>query len=182
MTRRRLTCIAMLAGCALIAAPSFVGPAPRLVWNASASVPIGLYLARPVEPLSVGDLVAVTLPEDLAAFLADRGSLPRGLPLIKQVLALPGAEICREDAAIIIEGRVRGAARERDRLGRDLPRWQGCRILAEGEVFLMNPDVPDSLDGRYFGPLPVSSLTARLTPVWTRGTGDGRFEGRASMR
>ena len=182
MTRRGLTCIAMLAGCALIAAPALTGHSPRLVWNASASVPIGLYLARPVELLSVGDLVAVTPPEDLAAFLADRGSLPRGVPLIKQVLALPGAQICREGTAITVEGRVRGVARERDHLGRDLPRWQGCRILAGGEVFLMNPDVPDSLDGRYFGPLPITSLTAHLTPVWTDESGAGRFEGRASMR
>ncbi len=63
MTRCGLTCIAMLAGCALIVTPVFTGPVPRLVWNASASVPIGLYLARPVEPLSVGDLVAVPRPK-----------------------------------------------------------------------------------------------------------------------
>ncbi len=104
------------------------------------------------------------------------------MPLIKQVLALPGAEICREGGAIIVEGRVRGAARERDRLGRDLPRWQGCRILAGDEVFLMSPDAPDSLDGRYFGPLSISSLTARLAPVWTDESGAGRFEWWASMR
>ena len=182
MTRRGLTCVAVIAACALIAAPALTGHAPRLIWNASASVPIGLYLTRPVAPLSLGDLVAVTPSGDLAAFLAGRGSLPHGVLLIKQVLALPGARICREGAAIIVEGQVRGEARERDRLGRDLPRWQGCRVLAEGEVFLMNADAPDSFDGRYFGPLPITSITARLTPVWTDETGTGRFEWWASMR
>jgi len=182
MTRRGLTCVAVLAACMLIAAPALTGHAPRLIWNASASVPIGLYLARPVAPPSLGDLVAVTPPEDLADFLAARRYLPRGVPLIKRVIALPGAEICREGAAIIVEGQVRGEARERDHLGRDLPVWQGCRVLAEGEVFLMNPDAPDSLDGRYFGPLPITSITARLAPVWTDETGTGRFEWLASMR
>jgi hypothetical protein len=57
-----------------------------------------------------------------------------------------------------------------DRNGRDLPIWQGCHRLGAGEVFLMNPDAPDSLDGRYFGPLPRTAITARLTPLWTVST------------
>ena len=39
----------------------------------------------------------------------------------------------------------------------------------------MNWDAPDSLDGRYFGPLPTSTITARVVPVWTDEDGDGRF-------
>ncbi|MFD1488245.1 S26 family signal peptidase [Ancylobacter vacuolatus] len=34
-------------------------------------------------------------------------------------------------------------------MGRDRPVWQGCRRIAPGHLFLMNPDVGDSLDGRY---------------------------------
>ena len=49
-----------------------------------------------------------------------------------------------------------------------------------GEIFLMNPTVPDSLDGRYFGPLPVTSIVARAVPLWTDETGDGRFVWRAA--
>jgi hypothetical protein len=39
----------------------------------------------------------------------------------------------------------------------------------------MNWDAPDSLDGRYFGPLPASSIVARALPLWTDAEGDGRF-------
>ena len=39
----------------------------------------------------------------------------------------------------------------------------------------MNWDASDSLDGRYFGPLPVSTIVARALPVWTDAGGDGHF-------
>ena len=43
----------------------------------------------------------------------------------------------------------------------------------------MNWDVPDSLDGRYFGPIPASSVIGRALPLWTDEDGDGRFVWRA---
>jgi conjugative transfer signal peptidase TraF len=152
---------------ALTLAPVFFDWQPRLIWNASASVPVGLYYAQPVGRLKVGDLVAVAPPQDLADFIAMRGYLPRGVPLIKHVLALPDTGVCRKGATIFVEGRPYGKARERDRLGRALPRWQGCSVLTERQFFLMNPDAPDSFDGRYFGSLPVTAITAKLTPVRT---------------
>lgn len=144
---------------------------PRLIWNISASVPLGLYVLRPVGDLTIGDLVAVTPPEPLAQFVTARGYVGPGVPLLKRVAALPGAQVCREATTIIVDGQVLGAARERDRLGRPLPTWQGCRLIAEGEVFLMNREVGDSLDGRYFGPLPLGSVTARIVPIWTDAAG-----------
>ena len=75
-----------------------------------------------------------------------------------------------------------GEALDRDRLGRPLPVWQGCRRIADGAIFLMNPDVRDSLDGRYFGPLPAASVIGRATPLYTDEDGDGRFVWRAPTR
>ena len=62
---------------------------PWLIWNASASVPIGLYAIHTVGAQRIGGLVVVKPPEPLASFLADRGYLPRGVPLVKHVAALP---------------------------------------------------------------------------------------------
>ena len=45
--------------------------------------------------------------------------------------------------------------------------WSGCRTLRDGELFVLNADVPASLDGRYFGPSLVSSVIGRAVPVWT---------------
>ena len=57
-------------------------------------------------------------------------------------------------------------ARERDGRGRPLPAWQGCRVIAPGELFLMNWQSADSLDGRYFGLIPASAVIGRAHPVW----------------
>src|SRR3546814_8527820 len=87
--------------------------------------------------------------------------LPPGVPLLKRVLGLPGQKVCRVGRTITVDRVAMGQARETDRLGRAMPDWQGCRRIADGEVFLMNWSVPDSLAGRYFGPLPASSLIGR---------------------
>jgi conjugative transfer signal peptidase TraF len=142
-------------------------PAPLLIWNASASVPIGLYAVHPAGLLQPGELVVVMPPDDLTDFLADRGFLPAGAPLLKRVLALPGQVACRYGRQITIDDAAVGEALERDHLGRPLPVWQGCHRIAEGEVFLMNIGRPDSLDSRYFGALPVATIVGRAEPLWT---------------
>src|SRR5713226_10320023 len=96
-------------------------PAPRFVWNVSESVPTGLYQVQPARHLIVTDLVVAFPPEPLATFLADGGYLPRDVPLIKRILALPEQMVCRNDLAITVDGIEVGAARERDRRGRPLP-------------------------------------------------------------
>ena len=70
-------------------------PAPKLLWNASASVPIGLYAVHRAGALHVGELLVVTPPEPLASFLDQRRYLPKGVPLLKRVVALPGQTVCR---------------------------------------------------------------------------------------
>lgn len=139
------------------------------IWNASASVPTGLYRLERADALTTGELVVVRPPEPLASALVVGGYLPRGVPMLKQVAALPGETICRTTFTITIDSRVVGEARERDGRGRPLPVWQGCRVIGEDDVFLMNPQSAESLDGRYFGPLPVSSVIWRAIPVWTQG-------------
>jgi conjugative transfer signal peptidase TraF len=164
---RLATLLTTLGAAVLVVSTIAVRPAPRYIWNASESVPIGVYWLRPAGRLAVSQLVAVQSPEPLATFLADRRYLPRGIPLLKRVLALPGQTVCRDHFAITVDKIERGAAREHDRSGRPLPIWQGCHIIAEGEVFLMNWRSADSLDGRYFGALPTSAIIGAAEPLWT---------------
>jgi len=165
-----------------IAVVAFVPMPPALVCNATASVPVGLYAIVPAERLEVDDLVAVAAPTALALFLDERGYLPAGVPLLKRVAALPGQRVCRDRGTITVDGIAVGVALEHDRLGRDLPRWSGCRVVAAGEVFLMNPQVRDSLDGRYFGPVPAGAVIGRAIPLYIDEHRDGRFAWRAPMR
>lgn len=156
---------------------------PRmLVWNASASVPIGLYRIDRGARYSTSELVAVEPPEPLAAFLAGRGYLPKGVLLLKRILAVPGQTVCRNRLTISVEGSEVGVALERDRAGRDLPTWEGCRRIPAGTVFLMNRQVRDSFDGRYFGVLPTDHVIGRAVPLWTDELGDGGFQWRVPAR
>ena len=46
----------------------------------------------------------------------------------------------------------------------------------------MNWQSADSLDGRYFGPLPDATIIGRALPLWTDEEGDGRYEWRPPTR
>ena len=160
----------MALGVGAAALPPLDDRPPWLIWNASASVPIGLYAAAKIIDVHAGDLVVVRPPEPLARFLADRGYLPRGVPLLKHVAALAGQSVCRIGRIITVDTIEMGDALERDSRNRELPSWQGCRVIGQDEVFLMNPRSADSLDGRYFGPLPAASIVGRAIPLWVNQT------------
>lgn len=159
-----MTLIALLAAIG----PAFLRPQPRLIWNATPSVPIGLYFSRPSGKLQIGELVVVSPPHALARYLEVRHYLPEGVPMLKHILALPGQTVCRKGRVILVDGRTMGTALDRDAHGRPLPVWQGCKRIPTGDVFLMNRKSADSFDGRYFGLLPSTTIAGRAEPVWTR--------------
>ena len=143
--------------------------APRLIWNASASVPVGLYVVRASNPPSLGDLVAVRLPEDLSSWVVEHGYVGADTLLLKQVAAISGMTVCRNNLEITIDGRAVAEAASADQQSRPLPRWTGCVTLGSDEVFLLVAGVADSLDGRYFGPLSGDTILGRAIPLWTFG-------------
>lgn len=165
-----------------VAIATFVPTPLRIIWNASASVPIGLYDLDPPRRLEVGDIVAVMPDKPLADFMVERGYIGPGVPLMKHIAALAGQKVCRTGNAVTVDAVPFGDALDRDTHGRPLPVWQGCRRIADGDIFLMNPDVRDSLDGRYFGPIPARTVIGKATPLYTDEADDGRFVWRAPTR
>lgn len=160
-----------LTGALLMWAPVDLPLPTLLVWNASTSAPIGLYRVNPFAPVRTGDRVVVHPPAQAATFLAARGYLPRGVPLIKTVAALAPSRVCRNGSAVSVNSRVLASARLTDRRGRRLPAWSGCKNLAAGEVFLLTAEAPDSLDGRYFGPTSKASIRGVARPIRVRRPG-----------
>ncbi|NVN03277.1 MULTISPECIES: S26 family signal peptidase [Asaia] len=167
MTRRAWFFTAYFAVLGVGASLAF-HPAPRWVWNETASVPVGLYSIQCTVPIRVGDIVAIRLPEREATLLATRGYLPFGVPLLKPVAALAGQSVCRIGVHVTIDGKPVGDAKPVDHRGRKLPAWQGCQRLEPGQVFVMNAAVPTSLDGRYFGVLSMDTVIGRAVPVHVR--------------
>lgn len=171
MIRRRFILAGVVAAATLA---TLTVPVSRYaVWNASASLPTGLYAIRRKASLHVGERVAIEPPPALRDLMAGRGYLPAGAPLLKRIAAVSGQRICRFAHGVTIDGQYVGAALARDHLGRPLPAWSGCRTLRSGDVFVMNPAAPDSFDGRYFGVLRMADVIGRATPIWTDEAGNG---------
>ncbi len=103
--------------------------------NGSPSVPLGLYR-----------LAAVREP-------LTRGTL----------VVLPGDVVCLWDEGVWIEGQWYGPIYE-EAAHKPLPKLRGCLLVKPGDVFLASPK-PRSLDARYFGPTPITGLTAKAMPV-----------------
>jgi type IV secretory pathway protease TraF len=113
-TSRRVVVIGMLAGVAFLLT-SVADMHPLIVWNSTASAPIGFYRLRPVgeAPLRKGELVLVWPDAASAQLYAERGYLPLGVPLLKRIAATSG------------QGRLRAR-------GHGLDRWSACRGCAAG--------------------------------------------------
>ena len=166
--RGRLATFVLTFGAAALVMSTMGKVSPAYIWNASKSIPIGLYQLQPAGRLAVTELVAVRPPEPLANFLDLNGYLPIGVPMLKRVLALPGQTVCRKGLTISVDGIDMGEALPRGSRGRPLPVWQGCHVVGADELFLMNWQSENSLDGRYFGLVPHSSVIGKALPVWTR--------------
>jgi conjugative transfer signal peptidase TraF len=174
--RRRLGTAILIGGTvAPLLASLMWKPPTLLVWNASASAPIGLYRISAGAPVRRGDMVVAWTPGPARSLAARRHYLPDNVPLVKRVAALVGDRVCAASSSISIDGR-RVAMRQRlDAAGRAMPWWSGCRDLGPGEYFLLM-DSPASFDGRYFGVTQRQDLVGRAVLIWTkptRGSSDG---------
>jgi conjugative transfer signal peptidase TraF len=155
------------AALALLLFPALHRPQLRLVWNASASVPLGLYRIELDARPSVGDMVALRPSPWLTRFMAERRYVEDGALLVKPVAAVGGASVCRIGVRVTIDRRPVARARPHDRFGRPLPRWSGCLRLGPDQLFLIAPLSATSFDSRYFGVVRRGQIVGRAVPLWT---------------
>lgn len=141
-------------------------PAPRLVWNASPSAPLGLYLVEPGGAVAPGDTVIAKLPVPWRSFAAGRRYLPERVPLVKRIAAGPGEGICALGSRLFVNGKPTIHRLRRDGKGHLLPWWEGCRRLRSGEYFLLMAGHPKSFDGRYFGVTRASDIIGPARLIW----------------
>jgi conjugative transfer signal peptidase TraF len=167
-SRRALSALTlMVALFGILASAAGAIPSRRLVWNASASAPVGLYWRIDGKPAR-GDLVLAWAPLWARRLAGERHYLPMAVPLIKRVAAVDGDTVCAEEDTVKIDGEMVAHRRALDGHGRFMPNWTGCQTLGPGEVFLLMADVPDSYDGRYFGVSDGHDIIGLLVPLWTR--------------
>ena len=153
---------------ALVLAPAAAPHRPLLVWNASASAPVGVYAIGPAERLSTSDMVIARVPSAVQMLAAQRHYIPANVPLVKRIAAGHGDTVCALGRAIWING-IRVADRlQSDGAGRAMPGWRGCVCLGRDAVFLLMADHRASFDGRYFGPTSRREIIGKATLLWAR--------------
>lgn len=157
--------LALLAGSlAALGWAALTTPPPRLVYNASDSVPVGWYLISPANSLASGDLVLVRLPPEASSLAALRGYLPANVPLLKTVAAIAPQRVCVQGSQVRIDGVLVARRLRWDRQGRAMPTWQACRRLVGDELFLLSSN-PASFDSRYFGPVSAAAVLGVAQPL-----------------
>jgi conjugative transfer signal peptidase TraF len=164
--RRMFAAAAAAAAIAALTATLFWPPRPLLLWNASASSPIGLYLLQSSIGVRPGDMVVAWPPEEARALGAERRYFPYNVPLVKQVAAAAGDRVCAVGEAIFVNGRLETLRRTADPSGRQMPWWTGCDTIPQGDLFLLTPGVPNAFDGRYFGMTASDLILGRARLIW----------------
>lgn len=142
--------------------------------NLTASYPLGIYQLDTKAVASKGELVLFCPPETAAIRTAvDRGYIDFGTcaggyqPLMKKVAAEAGDTVSM-DGFVRINGYdwPSGKIPSKDSAGRPMTKWTGGTI-DKGAVLTLSDYEPYSFDGRYFGPVSISTIQGVMRPVWT---------------
>lgn len=139
--------------------------------NATRSEPIGLYLRT--SDLAA-DFVEFCPPEPFGALsrlrgYRDSGGCPDGAsPLLKAIVARSGDRVDLSERGISVNGisLPNTAPRTADSVGRPLTPWpSGIYLVQPGTVWVGSTYHPRSFDSRYFGPIELRSIRARVRPL-----------------
>lgn len=164
----------LIAGIAVFFLALFIIPGRLGIrWNASPSLPIGIY----IESAEGSALVEFCPAEPVGSFAAargyrDAGSCPDGAtPLMKPVVARFGDTVEFSEGGVAVNRRLlpNTAPQNADTQGRPLKHFPFGRYVVErGTVWVASTYNPRSFDSRYFGPIPESLIRAHLRPLVTQ--------------
>jgi conjugative transfer signal peptidase TraF len=164
----------LIAGTAAFFLALFIIPGRLGIrWNASPSLPIGIY----IESSEHSALVEFCPAEPAGSFAAARGyreagSCPDGAtPLMKPVVARVGDTVEFTESGVAVNRRLlpNTAPRNADTHGRPLRHFPFGRYVVEhGTVWVASTYNPRSFDSRYFGPILESLIRAHLRPLVTQ--------------
>lgn len=158
--------------------PALLNPEPRMVYNPSASAPVGWYRVLPADTYRRGDLVLASLPEEIMRLADARGYLPHDVPVIKTIWAVAGDEYCVSDRIISFSEQPPLRALRADSAGRRMPLLErGCHAVGAGEVFLASVRTDASFDSRYFGPVSTSDVLGLAVHMGEYEDKDGQLSG-----
>jgi type IV secretory pathway protease TraF len=140
---------------------------PLATWNHTPSLPEGLYVRSILEQPAVGRIVAFPAPAAALDYARRRGGSGDPVLFLKPLAAGPGDHVCTVSGDLAINGQRLAPVLAAGPDGVPLPRWDGCRDLVPGEWFAYAPRLPNSFDGRYYGPVREADMVGVFWSVWT---------------
>jgi type IV secretory pathway protease TraF len=142
-----------------------VDPKAVVLRNVTKSMPLGWYVRNPLGEPGKGAVIAFAPPAIAIAY-----GWPASIPLLKRVAAVGGDKVCSDGKVLAVNDDERiGLVMSRLPNGRPVPVWTGCQVLRPDQVFPIATGLPDSLDGRAYGPIKVADIIGVFLPVWTGG-------------
>jgi conjugative transfer signal peptidase TraF len=136
-------------------------------------MPIGFYRRVRAVVVKRGDLVAVCLPKPIAVVALQRGYLRTGhcpgevVPVLKQVIAIPGDRVILTNHAIKINSvNYTAAFMPTDHNKKPIKKWivNGCYLSSGYWIYGAN-DTANSWDSRYYGPVNRSAILGVYKPL-----------------
>lgn len=142
-----------------------------LAWNQTSSIPRGFYWAKAHDgkQLARGDLACFRYraPD----WASNRDYFPDGFRLCKPVAGLPGDSVVKEDGKLQVfaDGKLveQVSVATADRQGRPLETHaMPAGVVPVGQLVLLAPKYPNSLDSRFLGLIEASKVTHQIWPLW----------------
>jgi conjugative transfer signal peptidase TraF len=149
----------------LVAVPATFFARPLLIYNATDSLPHGLYFVVHKALYRRDELVVFPIPASVRELVRQRRWLPDGAFLIKPIAGKSGDLFDTKNGRCLINAKAFGPVKTVDRTGRKLPVCSVSRRLETDEVAVLNPACC-SFDSRYFGPIRERDIIGAARPIW----------------
>ncbi|ASQ90959.1 conjugative transfer signal peptidase TraF [Prosthecochloris sp. GSB1] len=155
---------------------------PLIIYNATDSLPHGIYRVIKQQTYERGDLIVFPVPERVRSLVIERGWLKPDSYLIKPVAAINGDNVWITCGQVFVNGMSFGVIKKQDRKGLPLPSLVINDTLSAGEIAVLQRS-DDSFDSRYFGPIDESQIIGRAVTIWVfYETDNGNSQTMANMK
>jgi len=154
-----------------IAAVCSVFAQPLIIYNATDSLPHGIYRVIKQQNYKRGDLIVFPVPEQVRRLVIQRDWLKPDSYLIKTVAAINGDNVWITCGQVFVNGKSFGAIKKKDRQGLPLPSLAFKDKLSAGKIAVFQRS-DDSFDSRYFGPIDERDIIGKAVPILVFHTTD----------
>ena len=125
------------------------------------SMPEGYYLTYYTQNITRDDDVLFKPNEHIQQFIVDHGWLPKGVPLLKRIVGIPGDKLCIKQRKVAINNKTIAIIKHKDSQGNPLPVFQFCGVIARNQYFVQGIANDHSFDSRYYGLISSNQIISK---------------------